>query len=69
MPRSGWVWDAKFADLNSDGVPELIQATGFRKGETNCWPELRALAIGEDQILSNPGFCPRLRPGDDLSGH
>lgn len=69
LSRSGWGWDIKLADLNNDGVPEIIQATGFLKGQVNRWPELQALATSNDRIMSNPEFWPRFRPGDDLSGH
>ncbi len=69
LSRSGWGWDIKLEDLNNDGVPEVLQATGFLKGQVDRWPELQALATSNDLILSNPKFWPRFRPGDDLSGH
>ena len=69
LSRSGWGWDIKLADLNNDGIPEVIQATGFLKGTVDRWPELQALATSNDRIMSNPQFWPRFRPGDDLSGH
>jgi hypothetical protein len=69
LSRSGWGWDAKFADLNNGGSLALIQATGFLKGKTNRWAELQSLATSNDQIMSNPEFWPTFRPGDDLSGH
>ena len=69
LSRSGWGWDAKFADLNNSGRVQLIQATGFLKGEVNRWAELQALATSNDQIMSHPEFWPSFRPGDDLSGH
>jgi hypothetical protein len=68
LSRSGWAWDAKFADLNNDGVPEVLQATGFIKGTVNRWPELQALATSNDELISNPRFWPSFRPGDDVSG-
>ena len=69
LSRSGWGCDIKLLDLNNDGTPEVLQATGFLKGQTDRWPELQALATSNNLILSNPQFWPRFRPGDDLSGH
>ncbi|HEY6803376.1 MAG TPA: CRTAC1 family protein [Pyrinomonadaceae bacterium] len=71
LSRSGWGWEIKIADLNNDGVSEVLQATGFMKGEKNRWPELQELATGNDQLLSNPNSWPRFQPGDALSdqGH
>jgi hypothetical protein len=67
LSRSGWGWDIKTADLNNDGTNEVLQATGFLKGEVNRWPELQELATGNDQLLSNPNSWPRFQPGDALS--
>jgi hypothetical protein len=67
LSRSGWGWDAKLADLNNDGQPEALQAVGFVKGETNRWPQLHELAMGNDQLLSRPQSWPRFQPGDALS--
>lgn len=69
LSRSGWGWETKFGDFDNDGNLEALQATGFAKGEVNRWPELHELAMGNDQLLSNPGSWFRLQPGDDLSGH
>ena len=69
LSRSGWGWDIKRADLDNDGVMEVVQATGFLKGKVDRWPELQALATSNDRMMSNPTFWPRFRPGDDLSGH
>ncbi|HXU30404.1 MAG TPA: CRTAC1 family protein, partial [Thermoanaerobaculia bacterium] len=69
LSRSSWGWDARFADFDNDGIPEALQATGFVHGETNRWPELHELAMGNDNLLSNPFNWLHLRPGDDLSGH
>jgi len=69
LSRSGWAWDARFADFDNDGVPEAIQAVGFLRGTTNRWPELHELALGNDNDMSDPGWWPHLAPGDDLSGH
>jgi hypothetical protein len=69
LSRSGWGWETRLADFDNDGILEAIQATGFVKGKANRWPELQELAIGNDELLSNPNVWPRFRPGDDLSGH
>ncbi len=68
LARSGWGWESRFADLDNDGVPEALQATGFVRGVTNRWPELHELAMGNDELLRFPESWPRLGPGDDLSG-
>ena len=68
VSRSSWGWDAKMADFNNDGEAEILQAVGFLKGETNRWPELHEVAMGNDQLLSNPGSWHNLKTGDDLSG-
>jgi hypothetical protein len=66
---SNWAWDIKFADLLNTGHPALIQAIGFVRGNRNRWPELQELAMGNDELLSQPGIWPRFSAGDDLSGH
>jgi hypothetical protein len=68
VSRSGWGWDARFADFNNDGKFEIVQATGFLKGNINRWPELQALGTGNDSLMHDPGFWPRFSPGDDVSG-
>jgi enediyne biosynthesis protein E4 len=69
LARSGWSWDVRFGDFDNDGVPEIIQATGFVKGSVNRWPELQELAMGNDLMLRYPSHWPRFVPGDDLSGN
>lgn len=66
--RSAWGWDARFADFDGDGWSEILQATGFLKGETDRWPELHEVAMGNDELLQFPGAWARFGPGDDLSG-
>jgi hypothetical protein len=63
LSRSGWGWDLKLGDFNNDGNLELIQATGFLKGNRDCWPELHELAMGNDQMLQKPLSWPAFRPG------
>lgn len=58
LSRSGWAWESKLGDFNNDGRLEALQATGFMKGATNCWPELHELAMGNDQLLERPGAWP-----------
>jgi hypothetical protein len=69
LARSGWSWDARFADFDNDGVPEAVQAVGFVRGEVNRWPELHELAMGNDSNISDPRSWHHVWPGDDLSGH
>ncbi|HEX7185860.1 MAG TPA: CRTAC1 family protein [Thermoanaerobaculia bacterium] len=69
MSRSGWGWDARFADFDNDGVPEATQAIGFARGENNRWPELHELAMGNDNNMAHPAAWHHFEPGDDLSGH
>lgn len=69
MARSGWGWDARFADFDADGVPEGIQAVGFLRGEKNRWPELHELAMGNDNHMKSLKAWHHFQPGDDLSGH
>ena len=69
VSRSGWGWESKFGDFDNDGTLEALQATGFVKGTVNRWPELHELAMGNDNLLRDSRFWPRLQSGDDLSGH
>lgn len=69
LSRSGWSWDVKAGDFDNDGTDELLQATGFLKGDTNRWAELQELAMGNDELLKYPWAWPNFGPGDDLSGH
>ncbi len=69
LSRSSWAWEARFGDFDNDGRLEAVQATGFVRGSVDRWPELHELAMGNDWMLRFPGSWPRLREGDDLSGH
>lgn len=69
ISRGGWAWDVKAGDFDNSGSDELLQATGFLQGETNRWPELQELAMGNDTLLHLPAVWPRFGVGDDLSGH
>jgi len=69
VARSSWGWDTRFGDFDNDGFPEALQATGFAKGDADRWPELQELATANDELLRLAGFWPRLKAGDDLSGH
>jgi hypothetical protein len=68
LARSGWSWDVRFGDFDNDGVPEVVQATGFAKGQVDRWPELQELAMGNDLMIRNPSHWPHFAAGDDLSG-
>lgn len=69
LSRSDWSWESRLEDFNNDGVLEAYQATGFLKGKTDRWPELHEVAMGNDEVLSDPSVWPRFARGDDLSGH
>jgi hypothetical protein len=68
LSRSGWGWDSRLADFDNDGQLEAIQATGFLRGERNCWPELHETGMGNDQLLSDPRQWHRFQPGEDMCG-
>jgi enediyne biosynthesis protein E4 len=68
LSRSDWSWDARMVDFDNDGVPEVVQATGFVRGDLDRWPELHEIAMGNDQLLSRPRAWHRFGEGDDLSG-
>jgi hypothetical protein len=68
LARSGWSWDVRFGDFDNDGVAEVVQATGFARGNVDRWPELQELAMGNDLMLRNPAHWPQIAAGDDLSG-
>ncbi|MGW4393728.1 FG-GAP repeat domain-containing protein [Amycolatopsis nivea] len=69
LARSGWAWDIKAGDFDNSGTDQLMQATGFLKGDTDRWALLQELALGNDQVLRYPAAWPHFRLGDDLSGH
>lgn len=69
LARNGWSWDIRFGDFDNEGSLEIVQAAGFVKGNTDRWPELHELAMGNDNLLRHPASWPRLHQGDDLSGH
>ncbi len=69
VARSSWGWETRLADFNNDGVLEAIQSTGFLKGETDRWPELQELGMGNDALLEYSGNWPRVELGDDMSGY
>jgi len=69
VSRGGWGWDCRLADFDNDGALELLRGVGFIKGQTNRWPELHELAMGNDELLSNPKSWPQFLAGTDISGH
>ncbi|NIJ13037.1 hypothetical protein FHU38_003381 [Saccharomonospora amisosensis] len=69
MARTGWAWDIKAGDFDNSGTDELVQTTGFLKGDTSRWAELQELAMGNDELLRYQQSWPVFRAGDDLSGH
>jgi hypothetical protein len=69
MARSGWGWDAKIGDFDADGTPEIVQAMGLLKGDTNRWAELHEYGMANDRMIHHPSLFPNARAGDDVSGH
>jgi enediyne biosynthesis protein E4 len=69
LARNGWSWDIRFGDFDNEGSLQIVQAAGFVKGNTDRWPELHELAMGNDNLLYLTASWPRIHPGDDLSGH
>lgn len=69
LSRSGWGWETKLADFDNDGELEALQATGFRHGDVNRWPELQELAMSNDQLLKLSNSWFKFQDGDDLSGN
>ncbi len=69
ISRAGWSWDVRFGDFDNQGELQLLQGTGFVKGNVNRWPELHEVAMGNDNLLRHPESWPRLQRGDDLSGN
>ncbi len=69
MARSGWCWDIKAGDFDNSGTDELMQATGFLKGDRDRWAVLQELAMTNDELLQYPQAWPKFGPGDDVSGH
>ncbi|MBP2702996.1 VCBS repeat-containing protein [Microbispora sp. RL4-1S] len=68
LSRSGWGWDIKAGDFNGDGSAEIVQATGFLRGDVNRWANLQELAMTNDDLLANPAAWPYFQPDADISG-
>ena len=82
LSRTGWAWDAKFADFDNDGEMEALQAVGFVRGRQaganmswrkSCWAMLQELATSNDQLLKHPAAWFNMEHdesgiGCDLSG-
>lgn len=66
---SGWGWDVKLSDLDNNSELEVLQATGFVKGDVNRWPQLQELATANDALLDDPMWWPIVGPGDDVGGN
>src|SRR5580765_4337728 len=54
LSRNGWSWDIRFGDFDNEGELQIVQAAGFVKGNTDRWPELHELAMGNDNLLRYP---------------
>lgn len=68
VARTGWGWDAKFESFGNTVMPNLVQAVGFLKGDTNRWPELQSLVASNTAFLRDGRNWPRFQPGADLAG-
>ncbi len=70
LSRSHWAWDVKFADLDNNGIEEVIQATGFVKGKNERWARFSELLMGNDAIIKFANIWPNLTFGgeDGLGG-
>ncbi|MFI7445608.1 FG-GAP repeat domain-containing protein [Nonomuraea indica] len=68
LSRSGWGWDVKSGDFDGDGDTEIIQATGFVRGDVNRWADLQELAMTNDDLLADPAMWPDFQPDADISG-
>ncbi len=69
VSRSSWAWDTRMVDFDNDGTLELMQATGFLKGDINWWADLAELANAHDAMISDPGNWPNFPANIDISGH
>lgn len=69
LSRGGWTWGTKFADFDNDSYVEVMQATGFIKGETDRWPEMHEMALANEELARFSLVYPSLVEGDDVSGH
>jgi hypothetical protein len=69
VAHSSWGWDSRFADFDNDGVQEAIQATGFKKGTIDRWPNLGELAITNDRLAHDPAVWPKIDANADVNGH
>lgn len=65
----GWGWDAKIADFNNSGRPQIVQSTGMIKGTTNRWPQVQELGTENDNLVRHPSAWPIFERDADLSGH
>ncbi len=69
LARSSWGWDIKAADFNNDGRMEVVQTTGFIKGQRDVWPKLQEFSLINDELTTHPEFWFSMQAGDDISGH
>ena len=65
---SGWGWDTKMGDFTNRGDLDIVQTTGFVKGDVNRWAQLQELATANDDLIANPYWWPRVAEGDDVAG-
>jgi enediyne biosynthesis protein E4 len=68
LSQSGWCWDVKLADLDSDGTLEALETCGFLQGKIDRWSEYQELGAANDILHRDPKLWPRIQQGDGLSG-
>ncbi|NNN07429.1 MAG: CRTAC1 family protein [Elusimicrobia bacterium] len=62
VDRCGWAWGAKFADLNNDGLLDLVVANGFISQTTGTphgyWFKFATLVSGPKFLSGRPNVWP-----------
>ena len=64
----GVPWDVRIADFNNDGSPEIVQSTGFMRGQVNRVPEFHELALFNDQVVKFPEAWHHFSDDDEFGG-
>ncbi|RDI55518.1 CRTAC1 family protein [Nocardia mexicana] len=66
---NGWGWDAKVADFDNSGRPQIVHTNGMIKGETTRWPQVQELATMNDNFGPYPWAWPKFTGKADISGN
>ena len=56
------------ADFNINGTLEIVQGTGFFRGDVNQWPEFQELSFSSNQVMPRVGWWPDFSYGCDVGG-